>query len=135
MTHILNQVDDDPTMVVSGTIYDALMAQLQEARCHLSPHETDHVRLVISGDDDLLARIRHLGDIECGACARTSHIVGDACRRAIRDRVTSVVVQARDANGDTCKTGGELVSAHLIAPDASRYEMIMHDALDGTYYG
>lgn len=84
----------------------------------LDPQETDLVKF-ITPDTQLLASIRSMGELESGACARTSTLMGEGFRRAIRDRQCSVYVQLRDACGDVSTTacGRNQVTAHVLGPD------------------
>lgn len=64
----------------------------------------------------MIFRLRSLGELESGACARTTHIIGEGYKRAIRDRLCTILVQTRDACGDPC-TSSHHVSASLLSPE------------------
>lgn len=49
-----------------------------------------------------------MGDLDSGPCARTSHIVGEGYKRAIRDRMSTIIVQLRDACGDVCTSSSNV---------------------------
>lgn len=59
-----------------------------------------------------------MGELESGACVRTSSIMGDGFRRAIRERLSTVFVQLRDACGEAsfAKVPSQ-VSATVLTPD------------------
>lgn len=61
--------------------------------------------------------LRNLGELDSGACARTTHIIGDSYKRAIRDRMSTIEVQTRDACGDACISTSHSLTATFTAPD------------------
>lgn len=61
--------------------------------------------------------MRSLGELESGACARTTHIIGEGYKRAIRDRLCTILVQTRDSCGDACTSANHQVSASLLSPE------------------
>ncbi|VDN03240.1 unnamed protein product [Thelazia callipaeda] len=78
-------------------------------------------------------RLRSLGELESGACARTTHIIGEGFRRAIQDRSCTILVQARDACGDVCTSTVHQLSASLISPEGHVVEISISIQDAGVY--
>ncbi|ETN84396.1 NHL repeat protein [Necator americanus] len=99
---------------------------------HLVPHENDVVKFAVP-DNQLLSqstiyRIRSLGELESGPCARLCHLIGEGYKRPIRERQCIAYVQMRDACGEvvpTDRSDGSVrdVSATVVAPDGRSLEV------------
>lgn len=82
------------------------------------------VKAVMLLNYDILVylRLRNLGELDSGACARTTHIVGEGYKKAIRDKVCCVQIQTRDACGDICPSGSQYLVAAVIGPSGQLVE-------------
>ncbi|VDM47832.1 unnamed protein product [Toxocara canis] len=112
--------------------FDSLMAVLREQNVYLVPNETDLLKF-IPPDNAFITRLRNLGELDSGACARTTHVVGDSYKRAIRDRMSTVEVQTRDACGDACISTSHSLTATFTAPDGRPLQVHITEREGGVY--
>lgn len=63
-------------------------------------NEDDRLKFTAPQDGILLNKARQFGTIESGPCAKSTTIVGESFRKAIKERQTVIYVQLRDACGD-----------------------------------
>ncbi|CAP38700.2 Protein CBR-LIN-41 [Caenorhabditis briggsae] len=87
--------------------------------CQLN--EDDRLKFTAPQDGILLNKARQFGSIESGPCAKTSSIVGDNFKKAIRERQTVIYVQLRDACGD-------LLSSSIAATQPTAQALLPHQA-------
>ncbi|VDK42640.1 unnamed protein product [Anisakis simplex] len=112
--------------------FDSLLNIVREQNVHLIPNETDLLKL-IPPDDSFINRLRSLCELESGACARTTHLIGDSYKRAIRDRMSVVEVQTRDACGDACISSSHSITANVTAPDGHPLQVHINEREGGIY--
>uniref|UniRef100_A0A0M3HV81 B box-type domain-containing protein n=1 Tax=Ascaris lumbricoides TaxID=6252 RepID=A0A0M3HV81_ASCLU len=112
--------------------FDSLMAVLREQNVYLVPNETDLLKF-IPPDNSFITRLRNLGELDSGACARTTHIIGDSYKRAIRDRMSTIEVQTRDACGDACISTSHSLTATFTAPDGRPLQIHIAEREGGIY--
>lgn len=84
-------------------------------------NEDDRLKFTAPQDGILLNKARQFGNIESGPCAKTSSIVGESYRKAIRERQTVIYVQLRDACGD-------LLSSSIAATQPTSQSLLPHQA-------
>ncbi|EGT36603.1 CBN-LIN-41 protein [Caenorhabditis brenneri] len=84
-------------------------------------NEDDRLKFTAPQDGILLNKARQFGNIESGPCAKSSSIVGESYRKAIRERQTIIYVQLRDACGD-------LLSSSIAATQPSNQALLPHQA-------
>ncbi|VDO30400.1 unnamed protein product, partial [Onchocerca flexuosa] len=112
--------------------FDALLNILRESCLYLVPNETDLIKF-IPPDSTFISKLRSLGELESGACARTTHIIGEGYNRAIRDRLCTILVQTRDACGDACTSTSHQVSASLVSPEGRILDIHIAEQDGGIY--
>ncbi|EJD76381.1 B-box zinc finger family protein [Loa loa] len=112
--------------------FDALLSILREPCLYLVPNETDLIKF-IPPDNTFISKLRSLGELESGACARTTHIIGEGYKRAIRDRLCTILVQTRDACGDACTSTSHQVSASLLSPEGRALDIRIAEQDGGIY--
>uniref|UniRef100_A0A915PYU1 B box-type domain-containing protein n=1 Tax=Setaria digitata TaxID=48799 RepID=A0A915PYU1_9BILA len=112
--------------------FDTLIGILREPCLYLVPNETDLIKF-IPPDNTFISKLRTLGELESGACARTTHIIGEGYKRAIRDRLCTILVQTRDACGDACTSTSHQVSASLLSPEGRILEIRIAEQDGGVY--
>ncbi|MFH4974023.1 hypothetical protein AB6A40_000732 [Gnathostoma spinigerum] len=122
----------DGTDVALRSSFDTLMNILREPAVYLPPNETDLIKF-IPPDTSLITRVRNIGELVSGACARTSHIIGEGYRRAIRDRLCSIFVQTRDACGYACTSFAHTLTAVLSGPDSQSVQVQLIERETGVY--
>ncbi|KAL3998266.1 NHL repeat family protein [Acanthocheilonema viteae] len=112
--------------------FDALLSILREPCLYLVPNETDLIKF-IPPDSTFISKLRSLGELESGACARTTHIIGEGYKRAIRDRLCTILVQTRDSCGDACTSTSHQVSASLLSPEGRTLDIRIAEQDAGIY--
>ncbi|VDK73028.1 unnamed protein product [Litomosoides sigmodontis] len=112
--------------------FDALLSILREPCLYLVPNETDLIKF-IPPDSTFISKLRSLGELESGACARTTHIIGEGYKRAIRDRLSTILVQTRDSCGDACTSTSHQVSASLLSPEGRTLDIRIAEQDGGIY--
>ncbi len=114
-------------------IQETLLEVLKANKPYIAPQETDCISF-IAPDPALLSAIRNLGIVQTAAHASKSVIVGENFRRIVRDRPAYFTIQARDAMGEPCVSGGDPISVSIDtpAPDVTCVPDIQ-DRLNGSY--
>ncbi|VDO33794.1 unnamed protein product, partial [Brugia timori] len=112
--------------------FDALLNILREPCLYLVPNETDLIKF-IPPDSTFISKLRSLGELESGACAQTTHIIGEGYKRAIRDRLCTILVQTRDACGDACTSTNHQMSASLLSPEGRIVDIRIEEQDGGIY--
>ncbi|VDN81698.1 unnamed protein product [Brugia pahangi] len=112
--------------------FDALLSILREPCLYLVPNETDLIKF-IPPDSTFISKLRSLGELESGACAQTTHIIGEGYKRAIRDRLCTILVQTRDACGDACTSTSHQMSASLLSPEGRIVDIRIEEQDGGIY--
>ncbi|VDK85505.1 unnamed protein product [Onchocerca ochengi] len=112
--------------------FDVLLNILREPCLYLVPNETDLVKF-IPPDSTFISKLRSLGELESGACARTTHIIGEGYNRAIRDRLCTILVQTRDACGDACTSTSHQLSASLVSSEGRILDIHIAEQDGGIY--
>ncbi|XP_076370515.1 E3 ubiquitin-protein ligase TRIM71-like [Tachypleus tridentatus] len=114
---------------------DKALTKLQELRyyrSHLQPHEDDNI-LFTPPDSALLSAISALGFISSSGFAPNSVAMGEGLKRALRGRLSTFTVQAKDHFGDTRLVGGDPVRAVIQSPDGGIYRAEIVDNQNGSY--
>uniref|UniRef100_A0A0N5AF22 B box-type domain-containing protein n=1 Tax=Syphacia muris TaxID=451379 RepID=A0A0N5AF22_9BILA len=126
-------LSDDVNDSQIRSAFEALLSVLREPRLILVPSETDQIRF-IQPDAAFVNKVRNMGNVDSGPCARTSHIIGEGYKRAIRDRTSTIIVQLRDACGDICASTSDVnISAVCLNPNDQEVQTHIVDREPGVY--
>lgn len=108
-------------------------ARLRDAReAPIEPAEDERLEFT-APDGALLAAIGTLGLLSTAGFGPTSTAAGEALARAVRGRLATFTVQARDHLGERRLVGGDPLDVTVRGPDGSSCNADIVDLHDGTY--
>ncbi|KAM6968354.1 E3 ubiquitin-protein ligase TRIM71-like [Aplochiton taeniatus] len=110
----------------------AQIQELQSLRGLLLPQEDDRI-LLTAPDQALLQAIQAMGLVSSGAYAPLTKAQGEGLRRGVQGKMASFTVVGYDHDGEPRLSGGDGVSALLMAPDGNRLNAEVSDHRNGSY--
>ncbi|XP_036393732.1 E3 ubiquitin-protein ligase TRIM71 [Megalops cyprinoides] len=114
---------------------DRMLTQIQELktlRGVLQPQEDDRI-MFTPPDQALLIAIKSMGLISSGAFAPVTKATGEGLKRALQGKVASFTVVGYDHDREPRLSGGDGVSAVVMAPDGTLSTADVSDHQNGTY--
>ncbi|KAK7070563.1 E3 ubiquitin-protein ligase trim71 [Halocaridina rubra] len=109
------------------------MNELRQVKAHLSPHEDDSIVFTVS-DMPVYQAINSLGFISSSGYAPNSFASGRGLRQALKGRISTFVVHAKDHLGDSRLIGGDQVRVIVHGPDGLCFRGDVQDRGNGTYF-
>ncbi|XP_014668823.1 PREDICTED: E3 ubiquitin-protein ligase TRIM71-like [Priapulus caudatus] len=141
LAHVARASDDARRALADGDEVDVLAARdaiaaavkrVKALAAHLQPHEDDAIAFT-PPDAALYNAVSSLGTVSSGAYAPNALASGEGLRSALRGKVATFVVHAKDHYGDARAMGGDPINVLCEAPDASVYSGDVCDQHNGSY--
>ena len=109
------------------------MNELRQVKAHLSPHEDDQITFTLA-DVNAFQAVNTLGYISSSGYAPNSFAFGRGLRQALRGRVSTFLVHAKDHLGDPRHVGGDQVRVIVHGPDGLYFRGDVQDKGNGAYF-
>lgn len=106
--------------------------EMKELNGHLQPYEDD-VILFTPPDAALYNAVTALGTVTSGAYSPNTIATGEGLRTALRGKVATFVVHAKDHCGEPRSMGGDPINVLCEAPNRTFYNGDVCDRHNGTY--
>ncbi|XP_068224663.1 E3 ubiquitin-protein ligase TRIM71-like isoform X1 [Palaemon carinicauda] len=108
------------------------MHELRQVKAHLSPHEDDIITFTMT-DVTLLQSIGNMGVISSSGFAPNSFAFGRGLRQALRGRISTFMVHAKNHLGDARQIGGDPLRVIVHGPDGLYFRAEAQDKGNGSY--
>ncbi|CAL4118615.1 unnamed protein product, partial [Meganyctiphanes norvegica] len=108
------------------------MNELRSLKAHMVPHEDDNI-VFQAPESSLYQSIQTMGHIASSGYAPSSIAVGNGLKQALRGKMATFMVHAKDHLTDQRLIGGDQVTVTVHGPDGIAFKAETQDRGDGSY--